>query len=251
MKKLAISVLFDTAFAICVTFIILFVIFYYYLPVSPALTFAIIFAFIVGIFSFSYLKNKRIKAVYKKDEEKLKDKIIAQLCFMTAQKQTTELSKAYMLTGAKLNRLPFGTVVDDKMVIVPLFTFNTVTPQDLLEVKRKVKSNLPITVFGVSFDDSAKNFALKLGITLKTESDAYDLFKSANYYPEIKIELNESKQSVKTFLREFLSKRNVKNYFLTGFMLLFLAFFTPFKIYYILFGCILLVFAVFVKFSKS
>ena len=251
MKKLAISVLFDTAFAICVTFIILFVIFYYYLPVNYSFIFSIIFAIFVGIFTFTRLKDKRIKSVYKKDEEKLKDKLITQLCFMTTQKQLTELSKAYMLTGAKIHRLPNGIVIDNKSVIVPLFTFNVVTPQDLLDVKRKVKSNLPITVFGVNFDDSAKNFALKLDITLKTENDAYELFKSANYYPEIKIELNTSKQSVKLLLREFLSKRNVKNYFLTGIMLLILAFFTPFKFYYVLFGCILLVFAVFVKFSKS
>lgn len=251
MKKLAISVLFDTAFAICVTFIVLFVIFYYYLPLSYSFVFAIIFACIVGIFTFYRLKSKRIKAGYKKDEQQLKDKIITQLCFMPAQKQLTEISKAYMLTGAKLNRLPNGIVVDNKMVIVPFFTFNVVTQQDLLDIKRKVKSNLPITVFGVNFDDSAKNFALKLNVTLKTETDVYELFKSVNYYPEIKIELNSSKQSVKLLLREFLSKRNVKNYFLTGIMLLILAFFTPFKFYYVSFGCVLLIFAIFVKFSKS
>ena len=251
MKKLAISVLFDTVFAIGVTFIILFVILYYYLPLSYSAIFAIITALIVGIFTFLKLKEKRIRAVFKKDEELFKEKIITQLCFMVPQKQMTEISKAYMLTGAKLHRLPFGVAIDDQFVFVPLFTFNTVTPQDLLDIKRKVKKDLPITVFGVDFDEPTKQFAVKLGITLKNGTDVYSLFKLANYYPEIKIELNSTKTSAKIIFREFLSKRNLKSYLLTGFMLLFLAFFTPFKIYYISFGCILLIFAIFVKFSKT
>lgn len=248
MKSLTISAILDTIFCLFCSFAVAFVVIRYFLPLTPTYILSILLSITVSVVTFCTLKNKTTKTALNKKENSHRIKIIGQLCFLTKQQQSEEFYKALLISGKKINKIPLGLVIDDEYSLYPAFTFNNLSPQDLADIKRIDKSNLPITVYAIEFDEKTTDFAKKLDITLKNSVDAYSLFKSANYYPELKVEFAETKKSVRNILQTFLTKKHAKSFALSGLSLLFLSFLTPFKIYYIIFGCILMIFAILSKF---
>jgi hypothetical protein len=209
---------------------------------------SVIISILLALAVFMRLKNKRLKEVLSKKESAHRKKIIGQLCFLTKTKQAEEFYKAFLLLEKNPVKLPRGVSVNDEYCVYPLFTFNPLSPQDIADIKRKDKCLLPITIYADDFDDKTLDFAKSLGITLKNATDAYLLFKSANYYPKIEIEFCDQPKNARAIFTNFLSVRHSRSFATSGLSLLFLSFLTPFKIYYVVFGCFLIIFAILSKF---
>ncbi len=248
MKTLTISAILDTIFYFLCSFAIAFVVLRYFLPLTPTYILSIWFAITISLMAFFRLKNKSQANALTKKEDALRKKIIGQLCFLTKNDQADEFYKALIISGNKVKKISSGLIVDGNYALYTAFTFNGLTPQDLADIKRKDKSNLPITVYATEFDEKTTEFAKMINFTIKNGVDAYALFKSANYYPELKVEFAETKSSLKKLMKNFFNKKHAKSFALSGFSLLFLSFLTPFKIYYIVLGSILTIFAILSKF---
>jgi hypothetical protein len=198
------------------------------------------------IIAFVVLKNKRKRYRMKKADEKLLKKLKTGLILMSEETAKAEIKKAYALKNLqntdKNEKDLFNKEIHCK------FTFNEITKTDVADVYKGAFNIDNIALFVTECSNEVLEFAKKLKIELYTVKDLFEVFKAVNYYPEIKIEISEKSPTLKdTFKNLFLYKHG-KNFFIAGFMLMILSFFTPFKIYYLIVGGLFLITSVICRF---
>ncbi|MCQ2399499.1 MAG: hypothetical protein MJ072_03215 [Clostridia bacterium] len=246
MKGNIISLISDVAFTVICAFFVGAVISSYFFKMPVNLILSVLFSFAVGTGAFFILKKRAGKRFLSRQEEKFKEKVLDQLCFMTEDECENVVKNAYLLIGDKVNKTGKGYVVNGDKRIFTLFSFGEITPADVATVYSKKKENETAYVFARNFSPATLSFTAKLdGVKTFNGDETFLILKSANYYPEIKIVLNEKKLTVKGAIKDFFLKTNAKGFFFTGLTLLFLSFLTPFKLYYVIFGTVFICFSIF------
>lgn len=131
------------------------------------------------------------------------------------------------------------------------FLFETETP-DIKEITSAIKNKNSnnITLFCVN------NFVyhdLKdIKITIESSDKIFKKLKEKNTTINYNLQNEKNrKRSLKEIFCTVLNKQKSKNYFWFGLMLIFSSFFTPFNIYYIVVGTILLLLSIYVRFNKK
>ena len=256
MYKTLFTVTFDAIFCGICSFFIVFCLVNYFLPLKTSLIIAVFVAIIFATACLFILKSIRQTAFLNKKERQLKQKIIDNLCFLPRFRQAEELAKCYRIN--KQNTTIYdGYFTTESEVVYANFSFRTLDKEDVASVKRQANSNLTayeqkkqlkIVIYGNDFNDVAIKTCVLLGVTHKNCDDVFQLFKSTGYYPKTEVEVENARFDFKSFLKNAFDRKKAKTYFLSGASLLFLSFLTPFKIYYITFGTILIILSIIAKF---
>lgn len=247
MKKTALTVVGDSFFVFLVTFILTFVVFYYYLGYPISFILSSLLSITLSTATFFLLRKKFFKDSLKRSEAEFLKKIGDQFLLMSEIQATNEICKAYKLDEKEIKTDNEFTYINEKIVFCK-FTFNGLSPADIAEVYKKMPTNSKAIVFSIEFNQETKTLADKLNIELISLQTLYSVMKKVNYYPEIKIDLADKKPKFKEVLKGMFLKSHAKNYLLAGIMLVFLSFLTPFKIYYLIFGGVFLIFSVLCRF---
>ena len=79
----------------------------------------------------------------------------------------------------------------------------------------------------------------------KTYVKIYAFLKENNSLPPEKYEFSDKKLKGLTLLKTLLEKKKAKRFFAFGFIFLAFSYFVPIKVYYVVFGCAFLIFALF------
>lgn len=131
---------------------------------------------------------------------------------------------------------------------------NKLNPLELIEnVKKYLGKFQTIRIIAFDFEEKtqiiAKNFDNQ--IELVSAKKLYLSFFNNNIKIDEKININKRKSSIKNIIKSFFNKNHSKNFFWCGLIFIFTSFIVPFKIYYLIFGVLFLIFSIICRFNKS
>ena len=123
--------------------------------------------------------------------------------------------------------------------------FLAVTKEDVASFSR-LKTGKNKTILCTQIHEDALTLATRLNITTLHADDIFSLVKKHDAFPENFLGEHIPQPKKKRF-HLYFSKQNGKRFFTSGLGLLVLSLFTPFSYYYCIFGCLLLLIALFIR----
>lgn len=205
-------------------------------------------AFCGGLTAFStwaILSSKRNRLFLKKADEAEKEKLLFHLALLSDKEKTdffqNVLSKANPTQRAGHLRLSSPTEF-----FFLHFKLSPVTPDDVANYARLKTAKQKILLCS-QIPDEVLPLCARLHIDVRSGTRIYDFLKTENALPQNYLGEEDPAARRKHRFRLWLSKNNAKRFLLCGGLILLSSFLTPFPIYYIVFGAILLCAAVFVR----
>ena len=111
----------------------------------------------------------------------------------------------------------------------------------------RLKTRAPKIILCDRIEESATKLASALGIAYKTAESVYELVKEKNALPETFLGEETLKNKKQRRLSLCFAKSNARRFFIAGALVLLSSFLSPFPYYYLVFGTLLTVTAIFVR----
>ena len=139
---------------------------------------------------------------------------------------------------------------DLKSQVFVSFTFEKTTAKEIIEFYKNTKKGYKTIILSNDYTEEGKKLISSFYIRIKlfNLNDAYLSLKSENLLPPLTVSKNVMVKNKKETFRLFFVKSNFKKPMFYGIIILCLAPFSFYPIYYIVFGCFLLVLSVFMRF---
>lgn len=186
-----------------------------------------------------FLRQKNMLS--KKSDELQKQKLLLHLALLPDKEKTELFCQA--LHGRAFGKLRF--LSQDKAYLLR-FTLAPLSADAVAEASR-VKTALPKTILCAESQDDAVRLCARLGIELKTGEYSYALLKNANALPTQYLGDEQPEKKLKKRLRFCFARSNAKRFFTGGTLILLSSLISPFPLYYLIFGGVLLVVAVVIR----
>lgn len=238
MKKINFALISDSIFVALCTFLFGFTLIRFYVKSAAfALVIAIAAALFFGALAFALMYRKRKKKLifFMNSREKKTLTLHLSVC---SEKYVSDLfQKALDGTYAVGNRLE-----DEENAYFFYYTISPLSPDDVANTikcgteKRKI-------IYCCIAGAEALNLAADFDVKIKQIGEVYELLKEKNLLPEKYACGKFKKQSVWKTIKKRFNRKLCPTLFYCGLSLLFFSFFTFYKIYYIVFGGLLLVLA--------
>lgn len=238
MKKINLALISDSLFSALCAFLISFTAVRFYLRSSlSALFIAIAFSLLCGSLCFAALLSKRKKLLLYTSNAREKKTLALHLSVCSENYVSKLFEKALEGTYPVGNRLE-----DEENAYFFKFTLSPLSPDDVADcVKYSVEKHKQI--FCCEAGAESQSLAAEFGIQIKTIGEIYELLRLKNLLPE-KYACGEiKKKTAWQSIKKRFNRKLCPSLFLCGLSLLFFSFFTLFKIYYIVFGGLLLTLA--------
>ncbi len=253
MIKIKIGNAIDIVLTSCIFFVLFFAwIRFYSKNVYLSIFSSIFITFLLVFFLFFYKRKKDTKKELTLKQKNLALDTALQLRFSSA-KSVRSYFKKLLENKFKTEEKKDGLLItkNNKLnFFVPCFSEEIFKSDDLARLYSKAKEYNAdeITISAVTFDDNCKNLSkaiTNIKITLLDAFETYtQLIEPSNELPEKVVNTQKAKLTFRQLLSYALSKERTKSYFMLGIVLIISSFFVLFKIYYLIFGSILMLMAV-------
>ena len=216
-------------------------------PFPATLAIAFLFALAVSFLVFLYLRGKSQKAKELSAQTKSAKELFLSLA-LNSEEQNLELLTAYLSAVGESARTLLGTLPyaeTEEKLYCPLFSFAPLRPDDIAEFLRK-KTGKQKVLLSSALDEETESLCRRFAVETVTGNEVYTALKDKDLLPEPNESLPiPSKRSRK--LRLWFKKSNSRSFFFGGILLLLTSLLTPFPLYYLIFGSVLLIVSVFVR----
>ncbi len=209
---------------------------------------------LIACFYIHKLRQKKLNIT--KEKQQNVDKIRNKLQFCPQKQQTLWIKQSIYPTTTRVFDDFF---VHNQHCVYNLLSTPQVSVEDLCRLLREVLSTInfsefqKITILAESFLDSTKNFAKNLNIQV----ELLDIYQATQNYnltyntiPEC-IKIVKQPKNYQYFVKYILSPERFKSYLTLGLILLVSSFFVMFKVYYLIFGSLLLAMSIVTLFIKA
>ena len=241
MKKLAL--ISDLIFTFFVSFLLSFCIFRYLgILFFPAILLSGICALLCALSLGAFLNARRKQFFLKKSDETQKQKLLLHLALSTPQENAAFFEN--FLNAHAHKRNPTRLDSEEKTYLLR-FTLSPVAPDDITSFYR-LKSK-PKTLLCCSVNAEACTLCERFDIEILTADELYVALKKANALPVAYLGEETTKKKAKRHFKLWFSKANSKRFLVSAALIVFASLLTPFSYYYLVFGAILLLCAVFVR----
>ena len=193
----------------------------------------------------AFLQNKRKTFFLKKSDEAQKQKLLLHLALLSDEKKTQfflpilakettakRFGKTYIHTPDAFYNVKVG--------------FSAVTAEDVANFYR-LRSNKNKILLCSQIEEKALLLCQQLNIQIKSGNEIYKFAKDNDALPTKFLGENNSQERRKKQWRLCCSKKNGKRFLISGALILFTSLYTPFAYYYLIFGSILLLVALFIR----
>ncbi len=225
-----------------------------------SLLLAIAISIISGILLKLIFKKLHSQTNIKIKEQKKIKEISNQLLFLDEKKvynffntvltkkfDNIVLQKKYFIINNEKNKTAF----------LPFYKNFSLHENDILSIYNEINKNKinKLYIFCVNYNSEAlrlSKLVKECEIILLNEYDAFKkILQPLNIYPETKPIFKENKKlQAKEYLYLAFNKSQTKKYFFGAVIMVFFSFFTPFRIYYLIFSSLFFVFAIFSRFNQ-
>ncbi len=213
---------------------------------------ALILSGLCGILSAcavgAFLQSKFHKHFLKRSDAALKDKLALHLALLGDQAKTDLFFQALSITEGentvkKCSNLRLQT--SDCVYFLRL-RFSPVTADDVATITR-VKTPRKKILLCLQIDEAARALCRSFEVEVQTAEWAFAFLKKANCLPLTYLGDFPQVRKRKRRLHLCFSKKNAKRFLVSAVLILLLSFFTPFSYYYLTFGFLLLLAALFIR----
>ena len=244
------STVIDTLFTALVTFILSYVLFYYFVPRPFALTFSFVTAGLITLFAFKKLNERKHNFLTSKAQREARDIMANQLCLYTVTEQTDFFQKAFKKAGFLPERKRGYLYFKEKNVCVFCkFGFDSVTKTDIVKVFNTIKRTDTAYILSESFSNEIITFSKRFDGRIKTadKREIFDFLAEHDCLPSQKFILKNSEQKSRPTLKNLFQKKKAKTHLLFGLTFLTMSYFVSIKTYYVICGSIFLILALFCR----
>lgn len=253
--KISFSFLLDCFLSFFVLFILCFILLNFFLP-RP---FSIIFSVVLSLLSCIIICKKLIEKDKNKNqnakEKKERNKMCAQFNFATKCEVNDFFERIINKKGYKTERKKSGIFIKSKSLAVFIFFgFVDVNKSQIVKVFNSITSADTAYVLSENFTQDIREFAKRFDgrIILKDANEIYQYLKENDSLPPQKYEFTDKKPKAIELFKNLLDKKKAKRFFALGFLFIIFSYFVPIKTYYLVFGCLFLLFALFLTiFGKA
>ena len=145
-------------------------------------------------------------------------------------------------------------ILPDSSIIYPYY-LNAIDELTIKKILSTIPNNSNITIISSNFTKNVHSFCKNINnyhIQLLTTKDFLDKFHKNQEFtiPSI-IDVSKPKITINQILKGILDRKKSKTYLILGALLLLYTFLIPFKIYYLVFGSILLLLSILSRFSTN
>ena len=193
------------------------------------------------------LLARRKKNFLKKSDSETKDKLLLHLALLSDKELTdyflNYFQKQENAKPAKRKKHLHLSIGDEAYFLH--FRFAPVTPDDVAAIFR-IQTEQTKILLCAAIQPQAQVLCEKLHVQTRTGEAVYTALKKANALPQAYLGADE-KSKRKRKLKLWFSKSNARRFLTSAAMILLLAYLTPFFYYYLIFGSVLLIFAVLIR----
>lgn len=236
MKKINFALISDSVFVALCTFLLSFTLLrFYWKSALLTLIFAIVAALVSGLLAFLLLYKKREKKLLFSINEREKKTLALHLSVCSEKYITDLFMQALDGSYAVGNRLE-----DEENAYFFAFTLSPLSPDNVAECI-KCNSEKRKFILCCNAGGEAETLGTEFGIAIKQIGEVYALLKDKNLLPE-KYACGEiKKQNILSKIKNRFNRKLCPSLFFCGLSLLFFSFFTYYKIYYTVFGGLLII----------
>ena len=189
-------------------------------------------------------KNKLLN--FSKAEKKQLEDTFLQLNLCTLEEQYSFFSKAFRKAGYETEIQKDGILFKEKNILIFCrFGFDLPNKADVVKAFNVGLKQDKIYFLCDDLSLEIKQFADRFGgkITTVEKKEIFPFLKKIQYLPKQKFDFECENAFKKAKKFDFLKRKKAKGYFFFGLTFLIMSYFVPIKIYYLLCGCIFLVFS--------
>ena len=241
--RVCLPTILDTIFCAFITFVLSFVVLYYFLPRDFCLLYSICISLLLSLVLFKFFNKKNNQSIVKRTKKAECDLIVNRLNFSTIKENVLLFAKAIEKNGYIVQkRNTYLLIPEKKSAIFLRFSIDDITKSEILKIYNLAPKGYDCYVLSSQFSPPVMDFASRFNgkIKLINGTTCYEYLKSNDILPENKFDFLE-KSHVKGSLKNLLYKKRAKPFLAFGLITLFYSFFVPLKIYYIIFGCMFLI----------
>ena len=245
MKRTYFKITVNSILFSLLSFVTLLVIFNYSLPRGWAVGLAVTLSALVPLLVIKTGLSAHKKSEKKSQSQARMDGVINGLCFLSQQKLLILFRSAYENLGRTAEIKSGAIFLDGKEAVFLRFWFDSLTKTEVVKIFNKLPKSYSAKVFTYSFDEQVKGFSDRFDerIKLFDGKDAFNLLEKAGVLVPATSPLSDEKPK-KASLKGFLDRKKAKSFLRFGLFFMFFSFFVPYKLYYILFGTALSLFAI-------
>ncbi len=252
MKKFSFSLITDTVFTGVCAFFLSLIIAGYFAPYPYNIIFSVCASLIALIFAFKHFYAKQSKKYLSKFEENRFFDSMTALNFMTKDQLYALFSKLFKCKGYDLEKKNSYYYLPQKNALIFIFFgYETPAKKDIVRAFNCLLDGQIAILIGETFTFDAIDFANRFSgkIRLIDGKDVYDGLKELDILPTSNLPALKApaKTSGKKIANNLLNKKRAKKYFIFGIVFLFLSYFVPIKLYYIICGSIILILSLIVR----
>lgn len=240
-----IPLIIDTILSLFLSFILFLLFTNYFFPRPYSIITALILAGLFTLFAFKVLSKNRVKKITKSHDRKEFENTITQLNFMTKAELCDFFEKVLIKKGySPIKRRNMIYIKDKKALLFFKFGFESVIKSDVLKAFNAKNKNDTSFILSETFSPEVKAFGARFDkVVLVSAEEIYKYLKDNDSIPEFKYSFNTTKfDRVKAF-KSLLDRKKTKTYVLFGVIFLFMSYFVPYKLYYVIVGALFLIFS--------
>lgn len=217
------------------------------IPLILSLFLAVVCALLSACAHAALLQSKRKTALLKRSDAALKEKLSMHLSLLGDEEKTklfsTTLSR---LENAPVKRVGKLRLQSETHLYFLCFRFAPVSTDDVARYSR-YPSGRQKTLVCERIEESALELCTRLHIEVRSGDFAFGLLRSQNALPETYLCDELPKDKRKHRFRLCFARSNAKRFLTSATLILLLSFITPFPYYYLVFGGVLILLALFTR----
>lgn len=246
MKKIAF--ISDLLFTFFLTFVVSVVLFRRLrVSLTPSVLLAIVCGALTALSYGAFQRSKRKHEFLKKSEERKKEQLLLHLALSDGE-NNVEFFKALLTKqdpNVQIRRTGKNRLSTETEVYFLHFSFAPVTADEVADAAR-LKTNRKKILLCSRAEDAAITLCKRLHIELLNGEDVFFLVQKTDAFPE-RFLGDDGESPAKRPFRLWFSKANARRFLVSGALVLSLSAITPFSTYYLVFGGILLLAALFTR----
>lgn len=216
-------------------------------PLSAAFLLAALCGLLSACAHAALLQSKRRTILLKRSDAALKEKLSLHLSLLGDEEKTKLFTTALSLAeNAPVKRVGKLRLQSETRLYFLCFRFAPVTTDDVARYSRYL-SGKQKTLLCERIEESALELCKRLHIEVNTGDFAFELLRSQNALPETYLCDEPTKDKRKRRLKLCFARSNAKRFLTSATLILLLSLITPFPYYYLIFGSVLLLAAIFIR----
>lgn len=248
--KISITAILDSIFSGFICFIVCFFLLNYFIDRHWAIIFSVIISLPVATIALKKLHKKKMLLILKNQEEKQKEACISSLNLLQKDQVVDVFLNALKDEKTNIERKKNALfLTEKKCALFFCFSFDKVTKTDVVRAFNAMPKDYTAYIFSNSFSSEVAYFINRFSkkIIAVDGVKTYKFLKQKNCVPEKCEQFNDKKLKFGKAIKGLFQRKNAKRYFFFGVSFLAMSYFVPIKVYYIVIGCLFLIFSLFCR----